>query len=49
MVFFSNCGPFPCLCNNDDSESTKLEIMCKSEIKHSKEKTYWKMMALEEK
>ena len=20
MGFFSNCGPFPCLCNNDDNE-----------------------------
>ena len=34
MGFCSNFGPFPCLCNNDDSkydsESTELALMGKS-------------------
>jgi len=41
MRFCSNCGPFPYLCNNDsddESETTKLALMGKIEIKHSKEK-----------
>ena len=42
MGFCSNCGPFPCLCNNDsddDGEILELALMGKSESKHSKEKT----------
>lgn len=39
MGFCSNCGPFTCLYNNysdDDSETTKLAPMGKSESKHFK-------------
>ena len=50
MRFCSNYAPFPSLWNNDsddDSETTKIELMGKSESKHSKEKTNSKMMPLE--
>jgi len=51
LGFCCNCGPFPCLCNNDDneddSESIELALMGKSEINHSKKKTNSKMIALE--
>ena len=53
MGFCSNCGPFPCLCNIDDfddeSESTKLALMGKSESKHSKEQSHSEIMFVEAK
>ena len=51
IIFYSNFGLFPCLCNNDDSEddseSTKLVLIGKSKSKHSKEKINSKMMELQ--
>jgi len=48
--FCSKSDPFYCLCNNDsddDSETTELALMGKSESKHSKEKIDLKMMPFE--